>query len=170
MYARMAFAEAVAEAHRNAEKGLGYAVRNEQGQFFCGFAQKDGALAFEGYRQRTSGEGAQSAYSKENPVFLDLEEMKDLQIGAAVFGMIYQVNTSHGLPDKLAESCQRVVVRKDLTHKPNPNLKAGLWDYPISKSGLASAQACAQGQDDGYIGFFYAFKKGFRKAFGIGSP
>ncbi|MCM2344355.1 MAG: hypothetical protein NDJ24_07325 [Alphaproteobacteria bacterium] len=174
MYPRAAFAIAAAEAQRNAERGLGYAIRDEEGRFFCGFEQANGALAHGNFIQNGNywRDIKDNHFKQDTPVFLSLDDMRQKNIGAAVFGMAYEVNAQNGLPSALAERCKRHVVRKDLTHKPDPNVKptGGPLYAPVSKAGLASADACEKGYDDGYIGLFYGLKQGWKRLWEPKSP
>lgn len=165
MFPRVAFAIAAAELQRNAEHGLGYAICDEQGRFFCGFEQANGALAHGDFIQNGQywREIKDNHFTAQKPIFLGLDEMRERNIAAAVYGMPYQVNAQHGLPEEMVDRCKRFIVRKDWTFKPDSAVKpaGGLLLYgPPSKHGLASAESCGKGWDDGYIGILYGLKQG----------
>lgn len=161
MYARAAFAIAIIEAQKNAECGLGYAIVDAEGRFFCGFRQEDGSLAHAGFRQAggSFSGGHEITGAIDAPVFLSTDDMRAQNISAAVFGMIYQVNVEHQLPKNIEKECRRVLVRKDQTFTPDQMPKPSLLDSaPLSKHGLASADACAEGRVDGYLNLSTAIK------------
>lgn len=170
----MAFAMAVSEAQKNAERGMGYAICDEQGRFFCGFEQANGALAHGDFIQNGKywREVRHNHFKHDKPVFLSLEDMRQNNIAAAVFGMSYQANWEHGLDPESAERCKRYIVNKDLTWKPQSidHKPVDPLYPPASRSGLASAESCGRGRDDGYIGLFYGLKQGCRRLWGSLSP
>jgi hypothetical protein len=153
MPGRLAFALAANPRIAMVENGLGLALRDGKGRFFCGFRQPDGQLAFGQYRQ---GEGAvvreqPQDFEKHHPVFLSLDDMKARQIGAAVFTDAYQANNLSGLSYARLHDCRYALAAKDLTAlAPEPDGQADdILTY--SAPGLASAAACERARDRGFV-------------------
>lgn len=150
----------------NFESGVGIAVRNAEGKFFCGFEQPDGSIAFSVYSQ-VAGNAvdryrAPPAKETGTPVFMSPAEMQLQGIGAAVYFTAFRPLISSDIP---VEGCKAIVVRKDITMNLQPR-----YDGP--RMGLASAASCKEGHSDGYLllkddvkSAVKAVKDFFKKAF-----
>lgn len=129
----------------NFESGVGIAVRNAEGKFFCGFEQEDGSIAFSVYRQAHGSplDRWRAPPVKETgaPVFLSPDEMQAQGIGAAVYFTAFRPLISSDIP---VDGCKAIVVRKDMSMHLQPR-----HDGP--RMGIASAAACNEGTSDGYI-------------------
>ena len=145
------------------EYGLGYALRDEQGKYLCGFLQPDSTIAFATFRQFNDSWNDNAAleintpYQTDRPLFLSGEEMEERGIAAAVFGLKCEALCNHGLPQDIADSCRLIYVCKDETHNAHNN-------HPVSQPGLATAKACSEGIDTGYFSFRHSLTKNLAKA------
>lgn len=162
----MSLSRTFAGTLNNFESGVGIAVRNAEGKFFCGFEQPDGSIAFSAYSQVPGSAldrwRAPPAKETGAPVFLSLDEMQAQGIGAAVYFTAFRPLISSEIP---ADGCKAIVVRKDMTMDLLPRN-----DGP--RMGIASAAACREGTSDGYIlmkddvkSAVKAVKNFFKKAF-----
>lgn len=155
------------------ENGLGVAVTNEHGDFFCGYAQADGSLAFR-YMAQTPHPFQQptitpvknpEAISKQKPVFLSPEMMKQHGVGAVAYRSF-----DGGLRKNLAKAARPMVLKsvsvfKDLTNDKTKPASG----HAFETAGFASADACKAGRTIGYVEISTALKQKLGHWLGRGS-
>lgn len=128
------------------EHGTGYAVKNPEGKFFCGFEDADGALVFGNFVQNINSSHTSTREAPVNEsgeaVFLSLAEMKEAGICAAVYTRLEHDAVYTDFAPDVFRGCRAIMVSKDATRHEN--------DSRLDKKGLATPEACAQGVDHGH--------------------